>query len=376
MSPQPGTTAKRACAPAWAGAHVPWTALALASLVLLGGCAAPRTPPGPAPEAARPTEANASTASTDRPPEAGPEPVQPQASATLPVAAAPAATKLHADAPPPAVLRDGEDVFAALRGQLATQACSDDRVVRRWLSNYARAPSRFAANLERVLPLLAHVVERVRDLDLPGEFALLPIVESWYRPEARNGGTAGLWQFSRATARGNGLRVDDSIDQRYAPGPATDAALAHLSDLQRRFGDWKLAVMAFNAGEYRVSRLLPTDAPAPAPSPEHHQPPGLSLTTYEHLAKLLALACLVREPERIGLDLPKSAFQPLEASTLSAGVVAPAQVDRARMHVVRSGDSLWTIAQRHGTTVKKLLRWNALPADAVLHPGQRVRLHP
>lgn len=373
MSAHPGTKRTRHNRPCQA-AHVRSLALglvALVALVALGGCAAPARSP-----AGKPTQdaqATVPAIPAERPDALAPAP--PPATAPETVAPVPPPAQPDSGTTVPAALRTGNDVFAALRGQLATQACSDDRAVRRWLSNYARSPSRLAANLERVLPLLAHVVDRVRAQDLPGEFALLPIVESWYRAEARNGGTAGLWQFSRATARGNGLRVDDNVDQRYAPGPATDAALAHLSDLLARFGDWRLAVMAFNAGEYRLSRLLPADAPAPAPSPQDHQPPGLSLTTYEHLAKLLALACLVREPERIGLALPATAFEPLDADRLLASVAAPA-APAARVHVVRSGDSLWTIARRHGTTMKKLLRWNALSADAVLRPGQRVRLHP
>lgn len=348
-------------------------ALGLVALVVLGGCAAPaRSPAGKPTEDAR---GAAPAVAVERPDAPTSGRAQPPAVAPAPVAPSPPPVQPDSEPVAPVVLRNGGDVFAVLRGQLQTQSCTDDRVVRRWLSNYARSPSRFAANLERVLPLLAHVVDRVRAQDLPGEFALLPIVESWYRAEARNGGTAGLWQFSSATARGNGLRVDDIVDQRYAPGPATDAALAHLSDLLARFGDWRLAVMAFNAGEYRLAQLLPTDAPAPTPSPQDHQPRGLSLTTYEHLAKLLALACLVREPERIGLALPTTAFEPLDASALRSNVAAPA-APAARVHVVRSGDSLWTIARRHGTTVKKLLRWNALSADAVLRPGQRLQLHP
>ena len=372
MSAHPEAKQKRQHRPCMAS-RVRRVALGLVALVVLGGCAAPaRSPAGKPTEDAR---AAAPAVAVERPDALTPGRAQPPAAAPAPVAPLPPPVQPDSEPVAPAALRNGGDVFAVLRGQLETQACSDDRVVRRWLSNYARSPSRFAANLERVLPLLAHVVDRVRVQDLPGEFALLPIVESWYRAEARNGGTAGLWQFSSATARGNGLRVDDIVDQRYAPGPATDAALAHLSDLLARFGDWRLAVMAFNAGEYRLARLLPADAPAPTPSPQDHQPPGLSLTTYEHLAKLLALACLVREPERIGLALPTTAFEPVDASALRSNVAAPA-APAARVHVVRSGDSLWTIARRHGTTVKKLLRWNALSADAVLRPGQRLRLHP
>ena len=285
--------------------------------------------------------------------------------------AAPAAT------PPEFPLRDGTALFALLRSQLADPSCrADDRVVARWLAFYARSPGRFAANLERVLPLMAYVLERVHAADLPGEFALLPIVESWYRPDAHHAGAAGLWQFSSGTAQSYGLRVGAGVDQRLSPSHATDAALAHLADLMQRFGDWRLAAMAYNAGAYRLARAH--DADPAEPSPAGHRPAGLSMVTYEHLAKLHALACLVLEPERVQLELPGTAFQPLTRDALLA-MAGTARADRpadGRVHEVRQGESLWTIARRHGLALADLLRWNGLDADAVIRPGQRIRLSP
>lgn len=352
---------------------------ACALLALACGCAGPQV---------RPAEAPAAPAA-DPAPAATPEiPAAPAATAPSP-AAAPASSGSDAPRPrsssaeqpasdrvgdPSAPLADGRAVFATLRAQLASEGCSEDRVVARWLDRYARAPEPFARQLRRVLPLLAHVLERVRGAGLPGEFALLPIVESWYRADARHAGTAGLWQFSAPTARAYGLRVDAQRDQRLEPGPATDAALAHLADLLSRFGDWRLAVMAYNAGEYRLARAHAAD-PAP-PSPGGHRPAGLPLGTYEHLAKLQALACLVLAPQRIGLLLPEDRFAPPGAQVLQAQAPAATPNRTQDAYVVRAGDSLWTIARRHGLALSDLLRWNRLEASAVLQPGQRIRLTP
>jgi len=364
-----------------------WALGGLCALVVLAsGCATPRTPRAGAPSSVDAPVQDAKAGGrrdpgvvADAPATAvAPDEAAPTKHAGAAEKAAAGATATSTATPEP--LDDGAAVFSALRAQLQTTGCSSDRVVQRWVANYARSPARFAANLERVLPLLAHVVAQVRAAGLPGEFALLPIVESWYRPDARNGGTVGLWQFSAATARGNGLRVDSTLDQRFAPGPSTQAALAHLAYLHAHFSDWRLAVMAFNAGEFRLRRAHAND-PSP-PSPQAHQPAGLTLTTYEHLAKLLALACLVRHPDSIGLELPTVAFEPLDADVLGTAVAhtavngVAASGSAARVHVVRSGDSLWAIARRHGTTVARLLGWNGLAADAVLKPGQRIRLHP
>ena len=359
--------------------------LALVSALSMGaGCATRRPPSGPAAEPA-------DTAATQDPGQR-PQPIRPVAQAERP-APEPALAPPDAEgdpaqarvdgtggqpdgaalppAPASGPLTDGRSVFATLQAQMHTRHCSDDRVARRWIGHYARAPQRLSANLARVMPLLAHVVEAVDAAGLPGEFALLPIVESWYRPAARNGGTAGLWQFSSGTARAHGLRVDAGRDERLAPRAATRAAMSYLAALQARFGDWRLAVMAFNAGEYRLQRAL--SGTGEEPSPGAHRPAGLATITYEHLGKLLALACVVREPGRIGLVLPEGRFAPLPPDPPAA---RPPAGDRAGDYQVRRGDSLWLIARRHGLRLAQLLEWNGLRADAVLQPGQRLRVRP
>jgi hypothetical protein len=86
----------------------------------------------------------------------------------------------------------GEDVYARLTARLADPPCVEDRVVQRWEHTYGRWPPRFAAQLEAVLPLMAMTLDEIETHHLPGEFALLPIVESWYRPDAGSA-AYGLW---------------------------------------------------------------------------------------------------------------------------------------------------------------------------------------
>lgn len=336
----------------------------------------------------------------------------------------------------PAVLT-GADVFARLRNRLADPPCIDDRVVLRWQKVYGRWPPRFRASIEAVLPLLALVLDEVELHRLPAEFALLPIVESWYRPDAGTARSAyGMWQFTATTARHQGLRIEPGFDERLAPQASTRAAMRYLSELQNEFGDWKLANMAYNAGEYRVKRTLarldPTDRRVSAAS---HRPPGLSMTTYEHVAKVQALACLLAQPQRFGLSLPDEVVvEPLQAVPAAAGTtldaiaaragVEPASLRRlnpaypqgrlpsrgghtvliprsaaARLfepgpmlaahaapprdagtavstyRVVR-GDTLGAIARRFRIELADLLRWNGLDIEALLQPGQKLRLAP
>lgn len=94
---------------------------------------------------------------------------------------------------------------------------------------------------------------------LPLELLAVPLVEAGYRnpppgPDPRHG--AGLWMFIAPTAREFDLTVDAERDDRLDVAAATGAAIRLLSSLHRRFGDWGLALLAYNAGSRRVERAI------------------------------------------------------------------------------------------------------------------------
>lgn len=93
---------------------------------------------------------------------------------------------------------------------------------------------------------------------LPPSLALLPLIESSFRADAneRGGGGRGLWQLMPGTARRFGLVVRRDRDDRLHPDRSTEAAARYLGLLYQHYGDWALALAAYNAGEQRVDRAL------------------------------------------------------------------------------------------------------------------------
>lgn len=98
----------------------------------------------------------------------------------------------------------------------------------------------------------------LKQYNLPEELKYLSLIESGLEPKAlSNKGAGGLWQFMPYTARGDfGLRVDAYIDERFDAEKATEAACKYLAQLYRIFGDWHLALAAYNTGPGNVKRAI------------------------------------------------------------------------------------------------------------------------
>lgn len=347
----------------------------------------------------------------------------------------------------PADMQGGVEIYRQFRDGLADPSCQPQASDAQWQKHFSRAPARLADRQDDILPLFGYVVGAMRDAGLPTEFALIPFVESGYHPAASNkGGPSGLWQFVSLTARNHGVRVRSEYDGRLSPVDSTQAAVRYLKTLHGLFGgDWRLAVMGYNAGENRMLQAV-RRAGGNVRDIDPSRLQGLSRTTYAYVQKLHALACTLEQagdrPEWLaGLDRPVPRLQPLQLppdfgslsawarseghdadqlaglnpalnrlrSAPSGGplwVLAPApegtaaaitasdliaahdpsdgatrgddatSIDRPAQatYVVRAGDTLSTIARRHGLRAAQLQQWNELGARAVIKPGLRLRL--
>lgn len=359
---------------------------------------------------------------------------------------------------------------------------------------------RFAEGLVRAgryTPMMRAILARE---GLPTDLVYVAMIESSFKTAARSRARAqGIWQFIAPTGRRYGLRSGRVVDERSDPVKATEAAAAYLRDLHDMFGDWYLAMAAYDSGEGRVARAiaragtddywelcrlgaLPRETRLYVPSviaaalidknQEHYgfrvepespaayetatlrKPVDLrrlavaSGVSYEDLSEMnpeLRTTVTPREPAGYRLRVPRGLAAAVEARAVSlpeaavpalrrhrvargetiarvarrfgvsAGALADANdlspsarltprsmlviPDREPVHVskksrrrgtrattlsipasgfeksayrVRKGDTLFSIATRHHTTVDKLREWNRLGAGAQIHPGEKL----
>ena len=206
--------------------------------------------------------------------------------------------------------RSGREIFQRFREGLADADCDSGSSSSRWRQHFATAPQRLAARNDDLLPLFGYVVDALREASLPTEYALIPFVESGYKPGARSpAGPAGLWQMIALTARNHGVPIRAGYDGRLSAVNSTKAAVRYLKTLHGMFaGDWRLAAMAYNAGEYRIlGALKRSGQQARNAKPELLS--GLSDITHAYVRKLHALSCLMEQAEdreewRRALDRP------------------------------------------------------------------------
>lgn len=204
------------------------------------------------------------------------------------------------------------------------------------------------AMFERAKLYLYFIVEEVEKRGMPMEIALLPAIESAYKPYAYSRARAsGLWQFIPSTGRLYGLKTNWWYDGRRDVVASTRAALDYLQKLVDDFdGDWQLALAAYNAGEGRVMRAVEWNRRRGLPTDYVHLR-QLKLETKHYLPKLTAIVNIVSDPERFGIQLPEIPNAPYFAkvevdSQVDLGVIARLTgIEVDHLHFINPGYRRW-----------------------------------
>ena len=272
---------------------------------------------------------------------------------------------------------------------------------------------------------------------LPQDLVYLALIESGFNPRTKSVKQAlGLFQFIKGTADLVGLKQNYWLDERRAPEKAALGAVKHLKYLYEKFGDWDLAMAAYNAGAGRVGRAIK------AQGTKDFWELALPPETEAYVPKFYAALIISKEPELYGFSLefdsPELSEQVLipggvdfkviaDCIGTSATVIADLNTELTKnctppktepyplrlplgtgekfqqafdalpedkkfltqeelgkrkfkgvyiVYKVKSGDSLYTIAKRHHTTVSKIKRYNASVRNKkYILPGQRLRIY-
>ncbi|MBW8305765.1 MAG: transglycosylase SLT domain-containing protein [Thiobacillus sp.] len=205
---------------------------------------------------------------------------------------------------------DHNDVWQRIRiGFGVDEAASLNPLVAVHESWFAARPENVRRLAERSRPFLYHIVEELDRRAMPMEIALLPMIESAFNPAALSSSAAsGIWQFIPSTGRHFGLRQDTWYDGRRDFTAATNAALDYLGKLYLDFGDWQLALAAYNCGEGCVARAIQKNVRDGLPT--DYASLSLPNETRHYVPKLLALKSLIREPEPYGIAIEQLPDQP------------------------------------------------------------------
>jgi membrane-bound lytic murein transglycosylase D len=291
---------------------------------------------------------------------------------------------------------------------------------------YASHPDYMERTFTRAAPYLHHIVVEIESRGLPLELALLPVVESAFEPYAYSRArAAGLWQFIPGTGTRFGLKQDWWYDGRRDVVAATTAALDYLEFLHNQFGDWLLAVAAYNCGEHAVARQIARNRAAGKPTDFWNL--KLPKETRAYVPKLLAMSRLVANPDRYGLAIsplpnapyfarvetggqidlrvaaelagitteelyalnpayhrwatdpagPHYLLVPVEAAeTFRENLLqlTPDQRMRVERYEVRSGDTVASIAKRFATTTEVVRELNGLAPNDGIQIGAEIRV--
>ena len=278
--------------------------------------------------------------------------------------------------------------------------------------------------IKRSRQYLPYIEEALRKKGLPDDLKYMAVAESDLNKYALSPrGAAGTWQFMKETGIRFGLDKQEWTDQRYSFERATAAALSYLTDLHEQFGDWMLAVAAYNCGEERLAREIEEQ------NTEQFVDLSLPRETEEYLFRIMAIKIILSQPESYGFLLDEEEYylpgaaKEVEVSLTGsfhlqaiaqaaqttyrmlrelnpelrgyylpagrhrlfiprdgaegfderlAALLASADQGMKSTYIVRKGDTLSAIAAKLAIPMDKLMQWNGISSSDLVCVGKRL----
>jgi membrane-bound lytic murein transglycosylase D len=275
--------------------------------------------------------------------------------------------------------------------------------------------------LGRAAPYMAFIRREIEERGLPPELLYLPVIESEYVITAKSKtGAGGLWQFMPNSVKPY-MEMNEWLDERFDFWKSTTGALSKLESNYHQFGDWALALAAYNMGAGAVTRVIKESG-----SNDYWklaEKKRLSQDAANYVPKLLAIYYIASNPRKFGLDVPwhdeyqwtrlavrdqtditilaekanvDEALLRMANSELVYNVTPPGdgyqlkvlakdfaavnavleddniQLVKNYIHVIRSGDTLYALSRHYGTPVEKILEFNPALEARFLKLGERI----
>lgn len=221
--------------------------------------------------------------------------------------------------------------------------------------------------LQAAAPYIYFIHQQTQAYGLPAELALIPFIESEFNPNDRSKkGATGLWQLMSGTAHELGVKVKSGYDGRRDVIASTNAALAYFRDLGNNFkGNWYLAIAAYNCGQGKV------ESAARHAGTRVFWDLKLPRETKLYVPKLLAVAAIIENPAKYGVQLPQIDNEPYFTQLTFKKHVDLPKVAKT------SGVSMKTLQTlnpdyKHGVVAKKGGYTVLVPIDKTQQPSNTV----
>ncbi len=282
--------------------------------------------------------------------------------------------------------------------------------------------------IKRSSRYMPYIEKMLKQNNMPDDLKYIPIIESALRPHAESDkGAMGHWQFIQSTGKKYGLTINSNFDDRRNIFKSTDAALRYFKVLHEIMGSWTLAAAAYNAGDNRLEKEIETQ------KTRNYYHLYIPLETQRYIFRILAAKMILSDPKKYGFNLKnEDLYPPLQFDRIDIEcehkvpiqIIAQAantyfkdikdlnpeirghelpigthsimipkgagkgfqsryeklleaynKSEDKSIYIVKEGDTLITIANKHNVPFNSLLKWNNLKPNSRIHPGKRIIIH-